>query len=122
MKNNAALTAVDGTPFGHALKEKYFMLDKEYCNLNHGSYGTVPIPVFERQQKYYMEQESRPDAWFRENYFSYVKEARSTLAELVGTHVNNLVLVENASNAVNSVLSSIGLQVYTPVLLFSFSL
>lgn len=101
----------DCTSYGHALKDKYFLLEKEYCNLNHGSYGTVPRPVLERQQQFHLEQEARPDAWFRENYFKHIERARAALAEVVGSSVQNLVLVENASSAITSVVRSLGLQV-----------
>ena len=86
----------DRTPYGHAVKEKYFLLDKAYCNLNHGSYGTVPRPVLSRQQQYYLEQESRPDAWFRQNYFQYIKDARAVMAELAGTAIENLVSISQS--------------------------
>jgi selenocysteine lyase/cysteine desulfurase len=106
-----AFKAQDGTCYGHQLKSEYFLLASDYCNLNHGSYGTIPKPVVQRQQQYVEEQESRPDAWFRENYFTYIDTARSMIADYVKAMVADIVLVENASSGVNSVLRSLGLKV-----------
>jgi hypothetical protein len=65
----------DGTCYGHDLKEKYFLLDSNYTNLNHGhyslipftlfelslgSFGTIPKPVAQRQFQYVAEVKSRP--------------------------------------------------------------
>ena len=55
-----------------------------------------------------MEQaESRPDQWFREDYFRLVDKARERIADYVAAPAESLVLVENASSAVNSVLRSL---------------
>lgn len=101
----------DNVCFGHQLKSAYFLLARDYCNLNHGSFGTIPKPVVTRQQTYVEEQESRPDVWFRENYFTYIDDARSLIANYVRGKLSDIVLVENASAGVNSILRSIGLNV-----------
>lgn len=101
---------VDGTCFGHELKQKYFLLGDEFINLNHGSFGTVPQPVSKIQQKYFFEQESHPDTWFRVSYFNYIDAARFALSNLVHALADDLVLVENASAAVNSILRTLALK------------
>lgn len=42
--------------FGHDLKESYFLLADEFCNLNHGSFGTIPKLVADRQYQLLLEQ------------------------------------------------------------------
>lgn len=101
---------IDGTPYGNALKSKYFNLDANYCNLNHGSFGTVAKPVLDAQYKLMLDQELRPDRWFRETYFKHIIDAREKIAGLVNANVEDIVLLENASSAINSILRTIGLQ------------
>ena len=102
--------AEDGTCFGKDLREKYFLLAEGFYNLNHGSFGTVPRPVSLRQHEYFLEQEAYPDTWFRKSYYDYIDKSRELVAGLIHARVDDVVLVENASNAVNSILRSMGLS------------
>jgi isopenicillin-N epimerase len=95
------------------LKEKHFLLNKGLINLNHGSFGTVPKKVLESHFNFLTEQESCPEVWFRETYFKYINESRKLVANLIKTKTENVVLVENASYAVNSVLRSFPFKVYS---------
>eukprot|EP01035_Chromulina_nebulosa_P028091 gene28091-37023_t len=101
---------LDGTCYGHELKKKYFYLNESFCNLNHGSFGTVPKPVFSAQSQYFLQQESFPDTWFRQTYYEYINTARESIAQLINANQDDVVLVENASSAVNSILRSLGLK------------
>uniref|UniRef100_A0A7S1YTA7 Aminotransferase class V domain-containing protein n=1 Tax=Trieres chinensis TaxID=1514140 RepID=A0A7S1YTA7_TRICV len=96
----------DGTRYGRDLKARMFYLSPTYVNLNHGSYGTVPRPVKAVQDDLFLLQESRPDAWFRKEYYRRLDDARGRIASYVGASEDDVVLVENASSAVNSVLRS----------------
>ncbi len=93
-----------------ALKE-HFLLYKDLINLNHGSFGTVPKTVLESHIKFLTEQESCPENWFRVTYFKYINESRALIADLIKSPLENVVLVENASYAVNSVLRSYPFEV-----------
>ena len=87
------------------------MLAADYTSFNHGSYGTVPKPVAQTQYDYYAQCEAAPDKWLRTTYFDKIVDARTALAEVVNADSpDNLVLVENASAAVNSILRSLGLK------------
>ena len=110
---------LDGTCYGHDLKTKYFYLNESFCNLNHGSFGTVPKPVFNTQCQYFLEQESFPDTWFRQTYYEYIITARESIAQLINADQEDVVLVENASSAVNSILRSLGLVTGDKVLRLS---
>ena len=97
----------DGIAFGSKLlKEKYFNLDEFYLNLNCGSYGTVPKEVNKLQQEYHLKQEAHPDNWFRKLLFEHMKYSRHFVANFIKAPVDTVVLVENASTAVNSLLRS----------------
>ena len=110
---------LDGTCFGHDLKVKYFYLNDSFCNLNHGSFGTVPKPVFDTQYQHFLEQERFPDTWFRQTYYEYIDNTREKIAQLINADQEDVVLVENASSAVNSILRSLGLVAGDKVLRLS---
>ncbi|RPD58919.1 PLP-dependent transferase [Lentinus tigrinus ALCF2SS1-6] len=74
-------------PFGRQLKQ-YFALDKEYVNLNHGSYGSLPLPLLQESSKLAFEIERNP----------------TIVAKLIGSDVDEVVFVPNASHAANKVL------------------
>jgi hypothetical protein len=42
----------ESTPFGHKLKEKYFMLALSFTNLNHGSFGATPHMILDEQIRF----------------------------------------------------------------------
>lgn len=103
-------TDVEGTCYGGELKSKYFLLNSTYRNYNHGSFGAVPRPVAEAQFAYYMECESEPDVWMRTTYYEKIVNSRAAIAEVINAESENVVLVENASSAINSILRTIGLK------------
>jgi len=88
-----------------------FLLDPAYINLNHGSFGTVARSVLEAQQGYVLQQEARPDPWFRDTYLTLLAQTRDLLAQECGLpDSSGLVLLENASAAVNSIFRSMKLS------------
>src|SRR5690349_10623500 len=89
----------------------HFLLQSDLVNLNHGSFGTVPRLVMDKHYQYLLEQESCPEMWFRETYFGYINKSRLSIANLIKAIVDDVVLIENASSAVNSVLSSFPFKV-----------
>lgn len=60
-----------------------------------------------------------PELWFRKNYFYYVEASRKAIATVINSDPNEVVLVENVSYAVNSVLRSANLQVLQSANTFS---
>ncbi|GMI02790.1 hypothetical protein TrVE_jg10619 [Triparma verrucosa] len=102
--------ALNTTTFGHAMLSN-FLLDPSYLNLNHGSFGTAAKPVLEAQHNYVLQQEARPDIWFRETYKTLIASTRQRVSAEVGLpSADNLVLLENASAAVNAIFRSLSLQ------------
>ncbi len=97
--------------YGHKLLNAHFSLRKDKVNLNHGSFGTVPKLVMEKHFEILQEQESFPEMWFREGIYQVISRSRETIAKLVNANVEEIVLVENASYAVNSIFRSFPFQV-----------
>jgi hypothetical protein len=81
-----------------------FLLEDGFTNMNHGSFGTVPRMIAEKQFEFVKQAESKPDFWFRNRYFEYLDISRAAVAELVNSKVEDVVLLENASSAINGIL------------------
>ena len=94
-------------PFGLSTRKELFLLDSETTFANHGSFGTVARKVLEVQHRLQDLQEKDPDKWFRVTAFPLYLDACKTVAEFFGTSADNVVLVDNATTAVNSVLKSL---------------
>ena len=81
-----------------------FLLEDGFTNMNHGSFGTVPRLIVEKQFEFVKEAESKPDFWFRTRYFEYLDISRAAVSELVNSKVEDVILLENASSAINGIL------------------
>ena len=111
-------------PFGHGLL-KYYALDPEYINLNHGgvahtvlwkdswlcspsydlgSYGTTPKPVLEAINELTLEIEANPDLFHRLTYQERLISVREKIAALIKAKTDNVVFVPNASMGINTIL------------------
>jgi isopenicillin-N epimerase len=100
----------DGTCFGKDVREKFFYFADKFINFNHGSFGAVAKPVYEKQTELFLKQEAYPDTWFRKQMYDFIYDSRAMIADFVKASVNDTVLVENASSAVNSILRSLQFQ------------
>ncbi|KAJ7919311.1 PLP-dependent transferase [Mycena leptocephala] len=96
-------------PFGHAMLE-YFAFDPGYTNLNHGSYGSAPLPVLEACKVMDAEAESNPDRWMRFSYLPRLTNVRQRIAATIGAKTEECVMVPNASHGMSTVLRNIEWQ------------
>jgi len=103
------MNAQEPPPLGHAMLP-YFMLADGFINFNHGSFGSTPRSVIEKQQEYVRMMEAYPDMWFRQQYRAIIEQVRAQMSAYVNADEAELVLVENASSGVNSVLRALNLQ------------
>ena len=89
-----------------------FLLDPEIVFLNHGSFGACPRPVFAEYQRLQLELEREPVEFLglKRRFPELVGAARERLATYVGASASDLVLVPNATTAVNAVARSLDLQ------------
>ena len=94
-------------PFGLFARNQLFFLSEEITFANHGSFGTVARPVMELQRRLHDTTETCPEEWFRITSYPLWLESCQTVAEFVGTTAENVVLVDNATTAVNCVLKSL---------------
>ena len=108
----------DSSPYGHKTKSKFYQ-NASFTNFNHGSFGAVSREVKAAQDVFFAEAEEYPDKWFRSSIYENIKKARGCVAELINSTVEDVVLVENASAAINSVLRSIPFERGDKVLVLS---
>ncbi|KAF9075416.1 pyridoxal phosphate-dependent transferase [Rhodocollybia butyracea] len=86
---------------------KCFSFDPEYINMNHGSYGSLPIPVAKALEPYYALAEGNPDLFHRFTSIDLIRDVRKRMAEFVGVaHADEVVFVPNASHGLNTILRS----------------
>ncbi|MDH6109530.1 isopenicillin-N epimerase [Kitasatospora sp. MAP12-15] len=83
-----------------------FALDRRVAHLNHGSYGAVPIPVQQAQERLRIEQEGDPDAFLTEAP-DRITATRVELAKVLGADPAGLALLSNVTEAVAVALDSI---------------
>ncbi|RAR09700.1 plp-dependent transferase [Stemphylium lycopersici] len=108
-----------GVGFGKELREKEFLFDKGFLNLNHGSFGTYPRPVRDQLRAFQDASEARPDQFIIYEYPRYLDEAREAMAKLLNTPSSTLVFVPNATTGVNTVLRNLEFAPSDHVLIFS---
>ncbi|KAI0690171.1 PLP-dependent transferase [Cytidiella melzeri] len=92
--------------FGKAAR-KYWAFDDTYINVNHGSYGSLPLPVKAEVDKLLLLAERNPDRFHRLTYMPLLDKARREVANLVGAEHDEIVLVPNATHGLNTVLRNI---------------
>ena len=92
--------------FGKHLLDLFY-LDPSYINVNHGSYGCPPRAVMEKYRSYQEQMEFNPEKWIRYSLNEKINESREIVSKYINADSNNLVIVENASDGINSVFKSI---------------
>ena len=95
--------------FGRKIRESLFLLDSETAFTNHGAFGSVPRPIFDRHLELLRQIETNPDKWFRFKCRSLYLNACEAVADFIGASNDEVVLVENVSSAVCAILRSLNL-------------
>ncbi|ATY65044.1 aminotransferase family [Cordyceps militaris] len=88
--------------FGGQLKT-LFPQAQDWVNLNHGSYGTMPLVIREKFRAYQDLAEATPDKFIRYDQGKLIDESREAVAKLVNAPTDTVVFVTNATEAVNTV-------------------
>ena len=88
---------------------------------NHGSFGAVPRLVWDAHVHLLNRVEEHPDSWFRRDLGPLYLSACDAAAEFVGASGEEVVLVDNATTAVNTILRSLRLSEGDGVMVTSFS-
>ncbi len=89
--------------------KKDFLLDSNIVFLNHGSFGATPRPVFETYQTWQRQLEGQPVEFLGRRANELLSQARTCLADYLGTAADNLVYVPNVTVALNIAARSIKL-------------
>ena len=92
--------------FGHKILNEWY-LDESVVFLNNGSFGATPKVVLEAQFEIIRKLEREPLTFFLDDYNELLNIASVRLAGFVGSEVENIVFVENATTGVNTVLRSL---------------
>ena len=87
-----------------------FLIDPNVVFLNHGSFGACPRPVFERYQAWQCELERQPVEFLGRRQRMLLTDARAALAAYLGAGVDDVVLVQNVTTALNIVARSLALE------------
>ncbi|QDU75772.1 Isopenicillin N epimerase [Bremerella volcania] len=80
-----------------------FLLDPDVVFLNHGSFGACPRLVFDQYQRWQRELERQPVRFLQRELPQLLADARRQLAEYLGAHSTEVVLVPNPTFAANTI-------------------
>ena len=89
------------------MREEHFLFAPTYTPLNHGSFGTYPKAVQKRLHEVQALSEARPDNFVRYQFPKMLDESRRTLAKYLGVPTDEVVLVPNATTAINVVFRNL---------------
>lgn len=90
--------------------ENQFLLDNNVIFLNHGSFGAVPQPVFEKYQFWQRELERQPVAFLARESERLIRNARKSLANFIGCHRDEIVFIPNTTTGLNIIARSLSLN------------
>lgn len=89
------------------MRDEHFLFAPTYTPLNHGSFGTYPRSVQTRLREVQALSEERPDTFVRYQYPDMLDKSRAAIADFLGVPNDEVVLVQNATTAINIVLRSL---------------
>jgi len=92
--------------FGKAIRHEW-LLDEDIIFLNHGSFGACPRSVLEVQRAWQSRMEAEPVRFMTRELPVHLAAAKTELAAFVGSCVEDLVFVQNATDGANAVLRSL---------------
>ncbi|XP_055889607.1 uncharacterized protein LOC106078800 isoform X1 [Biomphalaria glabrata] len=107
--------------FGKLMKQTFFLLEENCCFLNHGAFGSVLKQALEVSQQWQNYSESQPLRFYDRQLLPYLVHVSRRLASYIGCAPQDLVLVNNATFATNSVLSSFPLVAEDVILTFNIT-
>lgn len=98
---------------------KDFMFEKGFQNLNHGSFGTYPTVVRDALRSYQDAAEARPDTFIRYMYPNLLDNSRAALSTLLHAPLSTIVLIPNATTALNTILRNLTFSTGDRILYFA---
>ncbi|XXG95180.1 hypothetical protein Hte_001440 [Hypoxylon texense] len=104
--NNARKEDGSSTLFGQRTLQ-HFEFDPSYRNLNHGSFGASTREIRKKLRHYQDLAEARPDQFIRYEAPDILNENRAAVAKLINAPTDTVVLVQNATTGVNTILRNL---------------
>ncbi len=92
--------------FGKEIRNEW-LLDEDVIFLNHGSFGACPRSVLAVQREWQEQMEAEPVRFMTRELPQHLDAARTELAAFLGSHAEDLVFVQNATDGANAVLRSL---------------
>ena len=93
-----------------------FQLDPTFTYLNHGSFGSCPIPIFEERNKWQLEIEKQPVSFIEDKAANLLDWSREALASFIHCNKDDVVYFPNPTTAMNMVVRSLDLKAGDEVL------
>jgi isopenicillin-N epimerase len=106
--------------FGRPLRSS-FRLEPGVDFINHGSFGAAPLEVLDAAQRWRGQMEANPDHFLRDVLPQALRSAARDLARFLHADGDDLVFVENATTAINTVLRSLDFKAGDEILINSHS-
>ncbi|KAK7955941.1 PLP-dependent transferase [Apiospora aurea] len=106
--SNTTSELADGASaaLGHSLRQE-FPFDPDYRNFNQGSFGAWPTAIHTRLREYQDRANQRPDPFIRYELPKLLDASREAAAALLRAPAETVVLVPNATVAINTILRNL---------------
>lgn len=88
---------------------QHWQIDQNITFLNHGSFGSTPSPIIDKQNFYKKMLYANPVHFYVRQSEALWWENKALIADFLGANSHELVLIKNATQGVNTILSSIQL-------------
>ncbi|XP_064627884.1 uncharacterized protein LOC135487744 [Lineus longissimus] len=96
------------TPFGKEMKKKFFHLDDDWGTfLNHGAFGASLKPALDFAQAFQRYIDQQPLRFFDREMIPIMIDATRKIAEFLDIDPTDIVLIDNVTTAVNTVIKNI---------------
>ncbi|XP_060551212.1 uncharacterized protein LOC132712792 [Ruditapes philippinarum] len=95
--------------FGKEIKQKHFLLE-DCVFLNHGAFGGVLKDALDIAQKYQIWTERQPLRFYDRELLPRLVHVTRRIAKFINCNAKDIVLVENATTALNTVIQNIPLK------------
>lgn len=97
-------------PFGKRIRKDHFFLEDQVTFINHGAFGAVLREALETAQAWQTYIERQPLRFFDRELLPQMVNISRRLSKFVGCDATDLVLVTNATTAINCVIRGIKFQ------------
>ncbi|KAJ8314776.1 hypothetical protein KUTeg_006926 [Tegillarca granosa] len=98
--------SLDSLQFGKECREKCFMLEEDCTFINHGAFGGVLKDALDIAQKWQRYIERQPLRFFDRELLPHLVYVTRRLSKFIGCDAQDVVLVTNATTAINTVVRS----------------